>query len=74
MIVNALQTWAKSAPNESIMGFIGTGQLLTPTEIVSAVKQETSDGKAILEILEHGLRREGMSKVLARLTRSLEIA
>lgn len=73
-IVNALRAWAQSAENQPMLGFIGSGQPLTPRQIVSAIQNETDDGKAILEILEHGVRREGMSRVVDRLTRSLKTA
>jgi hypothetical protein len=34
--------------------------------------ENTEDGKAVLEMLEHGVRREGLSRVVARLNRTLE--
>ncbi|WP_031495313.1 hypothetical protein [Bryobacter aggregatus] len=65
-VIEALIIWAKSAPEEPVIGFIGGGAILTPREIVRAVQQETEDGQAILEILEHGIRREGIDMVLNR--------
>jgi hypothetical protein len=66
-LITALSIWAKTEPDEPLLGFIGGGKLLTPLEIVSAIQTETDDGKAILEILEHGVRREGISRVVGRL-------
>jgi hypothetical protein len=74
MIVSALATSAQSEQPEPMLGFIGSGSLLTPLEIVSAVERETEDGKAILEILEHGVRREGIDTVVSRLSKILETA
>ena len=65
-IVAALKAWAETAPDEPTIGFLGDGELLRPSEIVSAVESGTDDGKSILEILEHGLRREGIEKVVSR--------
>lgn len=54
-----------------MIGFLGGKDLLTPSQLVTAVQSETEDGKAMLEILEHGMRREpdGIQAVLARLGR-----
>jgi len=74
IILAALVTWAKDAPAEPVLGFLGSGEPLTPREIVSAVRRETDDGRAILEILEHGVRREGIAKVVERLTKLPAVA
>jgi CheY-like chemotaxis protein len=66
-IVAALKAWAKTAPDEPTIGFLGNGDLLRPSEIVTAVESGTDDGESILEILEHGVRREGIEKVVSRL-------
>jgi len=65
---DALSKWAKDAPGDPIIGFLGQDRLLTPTELARAVVAETPDGLALLEILEHGVRREGLSTVVKRLT------
>jgi CheY-like chemotaxis protein len=48
------------------IGFLGDGDLLRPSEIVTAFESGTGDGESILEILEHGVRREGIEKVVSR--------
>jgi hypothetical protein len=72
-VTSAMRQWAQRAPNEPIVGFLGTS-LLTPKEMVTAVEEDTSDGQAILEILEHGVRREGLDAVVDRLKRQLAVA
>jgi hypothetical protein len=67
-IIGALKQWASSVPNKRMLGFAGSN-FLTPKEIVQAALEETEDGLAILEILEHGVRREGIESVTKRLTR-----
>jgi hypothetical protein len=68
-VAKALFEWAKSVPDEPMVGFLDRDGLLTPHEIVKQVMEKTADGQAVLEILEHGVRREGIEKVVARLTR-----
>ena len=68
-IVVALQSWAKFAPDEPVAGFLGQERLFTPWELVEQVTHETADGQALLEILEHGVRRQGLQAVVARLKR-----
>lgn len=69
MIIDALSIWAESAPDEPTIGFLDNGYLLKPRELVVAVRVGTSDGLAALEILEHGVRREGIESVTRRLRR-----
>ena len=77
-IIDALSQWAEKAPNEPVFGLLAAagpavtppssrGNFLTPLELVKAIKSHTQEGNAILEILEHGLRREGIDKVVSRL-------
>ncbi|WP_180542256.1 hypothetical protein [Nevskia soli] len=70
-LIAALRIWAKTERNQPVLGFIGGGKILTPWEIVSAVERESEDGEAVLEVLEHGVRREGISRVVGRLTELL---
>lgn len=70
-ITRALEEWAAVAPNEPMVGFLGRKTLLTPQEIVQHVQKSTSDGEALLEVLEHGVRREGIKAAVARLRRPL---
>lgn len=67
-LVAALHEWADAVPEEPVAGFIGDGRLLTPRELAQAAAQETPDGEALLQILEHGVRREGLEAVVERLT------
>jgi hypothetical protein len=68
-IAKALFEWAESVPDQPMVGFLGRERLLTPREVVKQVSEKTPDGQAVLEILEHGVRREGIERVVARLTR-----
>jgi hypothetical protein len=68
-ITKALSQWAEWAPDEPMVGFLGRSRLLSPRELVEQVFENTPDGKALLEILEHGVRREGINQVVARLSR-----
>ena len=65
-IVDALHTWAKSVPNEPVVGFAGKDGFLTPYEIVEQVEIDSQLGQAVLSILEHGMRREGIEAVVSR--------
>jgi hypothetical protein len=67
MILQALQEWAKFAPDEPVLGFIQSEGLKTPKEILVEVIEKTSDGEALMEILEHGVRRQGLLAVVTRL-------
>ena len=66
-ILQALQDWAKSAPDEPLLGFIQSNALKTPNEILSDVIEKTSDGEAVMEMIEHGVRRQGLEAVVRRL-------
>jgi hypothetical protein len=67
-IIVALEAWAQSVPDTPLIGFLDSKHLLTPKELVREVKDEKSrDGQAVLEILEHGVQREGIERVIARL-------
>jgi hypothetical protein len=68
-LVAALERWSERSPNVPMMGFLESGTIMTPLQMVVEVKENTSDGLAILEMLEHALRREGMAKVVERLLR-----
>jgi hypothetical protein len=66
-IVMALYDWAVNSPNEPVVGFLGT-TFYTPKELYQQVLKETDDGNAVLEILERGVRAEGIATVVKRLT------
>ncbi len=67
---DAFRTWAENVPqpDEPAIGFLG-GKFLSAREAADAVDNQTEDGAAILEILEHGVAREGLDAVIERLTR-----
>ena len=69
LLLQALQSWATSAPPEPVIGFLGRTRLFTPKEISDEVAKKTPDGEAVLEILEHGVRREGVTAVIERIKR-----
>ena len=73
-ITVALAKWAESVPDEPLLGFLGYERFLTPREIVAEVRRNTPDGQAVLEILEHGVRREGIEAVVSRLQRRGQVA
>jgi hypothetical protein len=66
-LLDALVRWAAYMPDEPFFGFLQGRQLMRPNEIVESVKSHTAEGEAILAIFEHGVRREGLLAVLARL-------
>jgi hypothetical protein len=66
-VLAALEVWAKQSPNEPVAGFLQSERLKTPNELVEAVRRESSDGQAVLQILEHGIRRFGLKLVVTRL-------
>ena len=66
-IVDALQEWALCAPDEPILGFIQSDGLKTPQEILSAIKENSSDGKAVMQMIEHSVRRIGLEDVVRRI-------
>ena len=68
-LINALRRWAATVPDRPTLGFLGS-DFLTPKQIVDAAIREDDNGKTILEILEHGVRREGLEAVTERLSRS----
>jgi hypothetical protein len=69
LIIKALEVWVRNTPNEPMLGFLGANEFLTPREIVEQVRENSDTGQNVLQLLEHGLRREGIEKVIARLTR-----
>lgn len=66
-LLGALARWAESVPDEPFFGFLQGRELMRPYEIVESVKSRNAEGEAILAIFEHGVRREGLLTVLARL-------
>ena len=68
-ITKALQQWARQAPkDELVIEFVGGDRFLTPYQVYIEVERNTPDGRAILTILEHGVRQEGLQQILSRLT------
>jgi hypothetical protein len=72
-IVAILQEWTERVPDVPVAGFLETPRgrprrLLTPTELATAAAEGTPDGEALLQILEHGLRLEGMETLRRRFT------
>lgn len=66
----AVWRWAKEAPDVPVAGILGRHEKLTPKQIAQAIDNETREGKAFLEFLEHGVRREGVERVVERFTAS----
>lgn len=66
-IIAALRDWASHAPDEPLFGFVSASDLMTPYEIVGSVEEGSEDGEAVLAMIEHGVRREGLASVLERM-------
>lgn len=67
---DAFNTWARNVPDPDApaIGFVG-GKAFSAKEAAAEVNAGTPAGKDILSILEHGVKVEGIDKVVARLTR-----
>ena len=65
-LVAAVADWAAVAPDEPAMGFVGQDRPMTVAELAKAVANGTPHGEAWLRILEHGVRKEGLSTVVRR--------
>lgn len=70
-IIEALAIWAEQVPARPMVGFLEHQDLLTPREVVAAVQETTASGEALLEILEYGVRREGIEAVVDRIVSSV---
>jgi hypothetical protein len=72
-IVSILWEWAEMVPDVPVAGFLRADpgeprSILTPRELAIGALEGTPDGEALLEILEHGLRREGIETLKRRFT------
>jgi hypothetical protein len=68
-ITKALRQWANQAPeDELVIEFVGGDRCLTPLQVYIEVERNTRDGQAVLKILEHGVRQEGIQQVISLLT------
>lgn len=68
-VLDALRVWANETSGAPVWGYIGGKELLSARELVNAVEDQTEEGEAFLEVIEHGIQREGMSSVLERFLR-----
>ena len=67
-ITKALQRWATKAPkDELVIELAGQDRYLTPCQVCIEVERNTPDGRAILRILEQGVREDGLQQILSRL-------
>jgi hypothetical protein len=46
---------------------VGGAAALTPLQLAEAAESGGPEGQALMELLEHGLRREGIDAVIRRL-------
>src|SRR6516162_882450 len=68
-ISKALQQWANQSPKDELaIEFVDGDRFLTPSQVFIEVERSTPGGKAILRILEHGVREEGLQQIVSRLT------
>jgi hypothetical protein len=65
-LLDAVIAWANAAPDEPVLGFVGSEGLCSPRELVHEVEARTGTGEAFLQMLEHGVRREGLKQVVSR--------
>ena len=70
-VVAAVEEWAAAAPERPALGFVGNGRMLTAADLATAVRKGTEDGEAFMQLLEHGVRREGLETVVRRFHDSL---
>ena len=66
-ILQALNRWVELTPQNAMFGFIGSGDFMTPREVLEAVLRQSSDGEAIMEMIEHVIRRTSLDNVIQRL-------
>jgi len=66
-ILLALREWAEFAPDEPVLGFIQSDVLKTPQELLGEIEKNTPDGEALMQMIEHGVRRIGIEAVVRRL-------
>jgi hypothetical protein len=66
---DAFNTWAATTPEPDapVMG-LGT-DLLSARQIAREVEAESKVGKDFIEMMEHGVKKEGIDAVVARMTR-----
>jgi hypothetical protein len=64
-LIQAMQEWASSVQDEPCFSILDS-PMMTPKEIVNSIKNETVEGKAYMEILDHAVRVEGMYRVINR--------
>jgi hypothetical protein len=71
-LAEALTNWANAAPDEPALGFLQTGEMLTRSQLLDTFDDpENADGAALLEMLEHAVRREGVNSVTNRIYQSM---
>jgi hypothetical protein len=67
LILVEIRAWADRVPAERGFGFIQQRLLMTPAEVRDAIERETPDGVAILDIVEHSVRRTSLEEVLTKI-------
>jgi hypothetical protein len=66
-IIAAIRYWSLRAPAVPVFAFLENGDLLTPAEVANDVQNDSTNGKGILEIIEHNLRRSSLAAIVARI-------
>jgi len=67
-ILLALREWTEFTPDEPVLGFIQSNVLKTPKELFKEIEENTPDGIALMQIIEHGVRLIGIEAVVRRLS------
>ena len=64
----ALGRWAKGAPDEPVLGFLGGTDLLTPRQLFEAIDDpESKEGAAFMAMLEHAVGKSSLEDVVGDL-------
>jgi hypothetical protein len=67
-LTQALRQWAEFTSPSPVLAMLDS-DWMTPQEIATHVAEGTEQGEAILDILEHSVRRDGLDSVVSRLLR-----
>jgi hypothetical protein len=70
VLISAVYTWASNMPDEPVLGFVGGTGILSAHALAQELDKGTGEGEAFLEMLEHGVRSEGLERVLERFYQS----
>ena len=67
-VLAALKTWVSISSDVPKFGFLSSESLMTPAQLYQEVIDGTSDGEALLGIIEFVVRRKGLQQAVALIT------